>query len=76
MVSYIEVPKMCQKCICSFLNQNKPTSEINIAVVKKLREMGMGPQYGWPGHRNEYFYPTEDEVYDYEDWLISLRDYG
>lgn len=42
--------------------------------IAKLERKGIKVAYGWIGHHNEWFFPTEEEVYLYEDWLVQCSD--
>lgn len=42
--------------------------------IRDLESLGIKVAYGWPGHRGEWFFPTEDEVWMYDDWLVQCSD--
>lgn len=39
-----------------------------------LKSLGIKVVYNWPGHREEWFFPTYDDAIGYEDWLMQCMD--
>ena len=58
--------------VCRRLNDMDFKVAANVAGV--LRLLDIAPQYGWIGHRNEWFYPTIEDVEMQEDWLFQCED--
>lgn len=85
-----ELSNSFQICVLSYLEtlddriekakeDNKPFfvdafSKMRREFIKDLDKVGIKVAYGWPGHRYQWFFPTEYDAYMYEDWMVQCSD--